>query len=60
MIKTLSLLPKGLDPEMMSKVFGLKWKENVKKLVMHSLVQYIDNGGPAKYYAVHPYIITYV
>ena len=60
MVKILSLTPRGLDPEMMSKVFGAKWKETVRKLLHHSLVQYSDNGGPAKYYTVHPYIITYV
>lgn len=59
MIKTLSLLPVGVDSEMMAKLFGTKWKETVKKLIHHSLVQCRDTGGP-KYYSVHPSIIIHV
>ena len=59
MIKMMSLLPVGVDSEMMSKLFGQKWKETVKKLIHHSLVHCRDTGGP-KYYSVHPSIIIHV
>lgn len=59
MLKTLSLLPIGADSETMSKLFGTKWKDTVKKLSHHSLVHCKDAGGP-KYYTVHPHIIIYV
>ena len=59
MIKTLSMLPIGIDSEMMAKLFGQKWKETVKKLIHHSLVHSRDAGGP-KYYSVHPSLIIHV
>ena len=42
MTKILSLLPNGLESEMMSKLFpytGVSWRDTVKKLMNHSLVQ---------------------
>jgi hypothetical protein len=61
MLKMLSLLPNGADEEMMGKLFpqGGKWKDSVKKLINHSLVQCIEKGG-FKYYALHPHIIIEV
>ncbi len=38
MIKICSLLPAGVDSEIMSKIFGNTWKDTVKKLMHHSLV----------------------
>lgn len=59
MIKVLSLLPNGLESDMMQKVFpeGGKWKLTVRKLMSHSLVQCIEKGG-CRYYMVHPQIIV--
>lgn len=65
MVKVLSLLPNGLEAEMMQKIFtqsgkeGGRWKEVVKRLINHSLVQCIEKAG-CKYYLVHPQIITEV
>lgn len=59
MIKTLSLLPIGVDSETMSKLFGPKWKETSKRLIDHSLIHCRELCG-SKYYTVHPYIIIYV
>lgn len=59
MIKTLSLLPAGVDSETMSKLFGIKWKETSKKLIDHSLILCTESSG-SRYYTVHPYIIIYV
>lgn len=33
------MLPRGLDGEMMWKVMGKNYKENLKKLIQHSLVK---------------------
>ena len=59
MIRVLSLLPNGLESGMMREVFpeGGKWKQTVKKLRSHSLVQCIEKGG-CRYYVVHPHIIV--
>ena len=59
MIKALSLLPVGADSETLSKLFGNKWKEIIKKLIHHSLV-HCKEVGCHKYYSVHPHIIIYV
>jgi hypothetical protein len=61
MIKILSLLPNGLESEMMQKLFphGGRWKENVRRLINHSLVQCIEKAG-CRYYLAHPQIITEV
>lgn len=59
MIKVLSLLPNGLDVEMMTKVFQNdgKWKDTVRKLMNHSLVQCIEKTN-CRYYLVHPAVIV--
>jgi hypothetical protein len=50
---------------MMQKIFtsggreGGRWKEVVKRLMVHSLVQRIEKAG-CRYYVVHPQIITEV
>ena len=50
---------------MMQKIFthggkeGGRWKEVVKRLVGHSLVQCIEKAG-CRYYLVHPQVITEV
>lgn len=55
MLKTLSLLPVGIDSHTMANLFGKKWQESVEKLIHHSLVHH-----RVKYYSVHPNIIIYV
>ena len=60
MIKILSLLPNGLESEMMNRIFpGSRWRETVKKLMSHSLVQCIEKGG-IRYFLLHPHIIVEV
>ena len=60
MVKILSLLPNGLESEMMNRIFpGSKWRETVKKLMNHSLVQCIEKGG-VRYFLLHPHIIVEV
>jgi hypothetical protein len=47
---------------MMSKIFphGVgRWRETVKKLMSHSLVQCIEKGG-TRYFVLHPHIIVEV
>ena len=40
MIRILSMLPRGLDGDMMSKIMGKNYRENLKKLIDHSLVKF--------------------
>ena len=58
MIKILSLLPNGLEKEMMNKIFanGEKWKHVIKRLMDLSLIQCVERTG-VRYYMVHPQII---
>lgn len=59
MIKILSMLPRGLDLEMISRIISKNYQENLQKLTNYSLVKKYDKGD-TKYYCVHPNIITYV
>ena len=62
MAKILSLLPNGLESEMMSKIFpynGQSWRDTAKRLMNHSLVQCFEKGG-TRYYLLHPNIIVEV
>lgn len=59
MIKILSMLPRGLDLEMISRIISKNYHENLQKLTNYSLVKKYDKGD-TKYYCVHPNIITYV
>jgi len=59
MIKILSMLPRGLDLEMISRIISKNYQENLQKLTNFSLVKKYDKGD-TKYYCVHPNIITYV
>lgn len=59
MIKTLSLLPVGVDSETMAKLFGSKWRTASQRLQEHSLIHCREMNG-TKYYSVHPYLIIYI
>ena len=62
MVKILSLLPNGLESRTMADIFPQgngRWRETVKKLMNHSLVQCIEKSG-TKYFLVHPHIIVEV
>lgn len=59
MIKMLSMLPRGLDIEMIGKIISKNYQENLQKLLNYSLVKKYEKGE-FKYVCVHPNIITYV
>ncbi len=59
MIKILSMLPRGLDLEMISRIISKNYQENLQKLTSYSLVKKYDKAD-TKYYCVHPNIIIYV
>ena len=59
MIRILSMLPKGLDADMIFKITGKKYKDPLNTLINYSLVKVVSKGD-LKYHYVHPNIICYV
>ena len=56
--RVMGMIPAGLDGELMSRVFGGKWREAVRVLDKYSLLKKTERLG-CTYYSIHPFMISY-